>query len=100
MAEILGTPGDDVLIGGNDNDVLDGGAGNGVLTGGGGADQFHFAGAFSRRDIYGSGGDLVADFNAGEGDRLMFHGYTAGDLAFAPAPIGAGTAVAGLQPQW
>jgi Ca2+-binding RTX toxin-like protein len=48
--------------------------GNDVLTGDAGADEFYFAGAFGR--------DMVTDFSGlgGEGDTLVFAGYTAADL--------------------
>lgn len=66
--------GDDTLIG--DGRAMLGNAkgGNDVLTGDAGADEFDFAGAFGR--------DMVTDFSSlgGEGDRLVFAGYTAADL--------------------
>jgi len=88
--------GDDCLDGGDGFDILYGDGvqmsesavgGDDTLTGGGGADAFHFAGAF--------GQDTVTDFSgvAGEGDTLVFHGYTADDLTMAPLP-GGGTVIA------
>lgn len=75
--------GNDVLYGGDGRDRLYGDAatmsgtargGNDVLTGGGGPDVFHFVGLF--------GHDKVTDFSGadGEGDTLIFLGYTAADL--------------------
>ena len=54
------------LTGNSANNTLAGGAGNDTLTGGAGADAFVFdtaPGAANR--------DLIADFNTGEGDRLV-----------------------------
>lgn len=59
-----GGQGDDVLWGGAGDDWLSGDVGDDVLVGGAGADVFHFAG--------GQGRDLVQDFRAAEGDRLVF----------------------------
>jgi len=58
---VRGGQGDDVIYGGSGNDWLSGDRGNNTLTGGAGADTFHA----------GPGNDLVTDFDAAEGDRVM-----------------------------
>lgn len=58
--------GNDRLVGGTGRDLIDGGAGRDRLTGGAGADSFVFNAASD-------GGDKITDFNAAEGDRLVFH---------------------------
>ena len=67
-----GGAGDEILRGGQDNDVLNGGAGNDWLSGdrgsdtvagGAGADIFHSFGD--------AGIDVITDFNAAEGDRVL-----------------------------
>jgi len=60
---VRGGQGDDVLSGGDGNDFLTGDLGNDTLTGGAGADAFR---AFS-----GGGHDVITDFNAAEGDRVV-----------------------------
>lgn len=69
---VLGDLGDDVLLGGQGDDQVFGGAGDDylsgdlgadTLTGGAGADIFHSFGA--------AGLDLITDFNAAEGDRVV-----------------------------
>lgn len=82
--EILGTPGDDVLTGGNSDDVIDGRAGHDVLSGGGGSD--HLRGGLgddlltggAGADVFyfrpGDGDDVLTDFNAAEGDILILEG--------------------------
>ncbi|WP_135467794.1 calcium-binding protein [Crenalkalicoccus roseus] len=69
---LFGGDGDDYIEGGGGNDTLVGGAGENVLTGGTGADLFVFHAGQAQ-------GDIVTDFNALEGDRLLFLGY--GSLA-------------------
>ncbi len=61
---LYGGKGDDHLFGDRDDDYLTGDLGSDTLTGGGGADIFAF--------VQGSGTDkdMIADFNAGEGDRI------------------------------
>ena len=61
---LTGTSGSDSINGGNGNDIIDGGAGTDYLTGGKGADTFIFH-AHSQYDI-------ITDFNAAEGDRIVF----------------------------
>lgn len=64
-SEVLkGTSGSDTINGGGGNDVIDGGAGTDYLTGGRGADTFIFH-AHSQYDV-------ITDFNAAEGDRIVF----------------------------
>lgn len=64
-SELLqGSAGADNIDGGGGNDVIDGGAGTDYLTGGRGADTFIFH-AHSQYDV-------VMDFNAAEGDRIVF----------------------------
>lgn len=59
---LIGAQGDDVLMGGRGNDVLAGGLGDDDLIGGHGADRF----------VVGQGKDVITDFNAAAGDRLVF----------------------------
>lgn len=61
---LIGSTGDDQLSGGAGNDVLAGGAGDNSLSGGPGADLFVFSG----------GRDIVSDYSASEGDRLLAAG--------------------------
>ena len=64
-ADILaGSSSTDVVEGGRGNDRLDGASGNDTLSGGDGADTFVLRS--------GSGDDVVTDFNAAAGDRVMF----------------------------
>jgi hypothetical protein len=60
---IHGDAGNDVLYGGLGNDTIRGGAGNDTLSGGAGADRFEF---FS-----GQNENLIMDFNAAQGDRII-----------------------------
>jgi Ca2+-binding RTX toxin-like protein len=79
-AEILrGGQGDDVIAGGAGDDWISGDRGADTLTGGAGADTFHsFAGA---------GYDLVTDFHAAEGDRVMLDPGTSYHLIQAGADL-------------
>jgi Ca2+-binding RTX toxin-like protein len=61
---LAGSVGTDVVEGGRGNDRLDGGAGNDTLAGGSGADTFVLRS--------GGGNDVVTDFDAASGDRVMF----------------------------
>jgi Ca2+-binding RTX toxin-like protein len=56
--DIIGTPGDDVLIGGIENDRLFGGSGNDTLIGGAGKDTFSIE--------INNGWDIIDDFNVAE----------------------------------
>jgi Ca2+-binding RTX toxin-like protein len=60
---LVATSGDDVLVGTRGSDWLEGGAGNDSMTGNGGADTFVFRAN--------GGSDVVTDFNASQGDRVM-----------------------------
>lgn len=72
-ADILaGTADTDVVQGARGNDRLDGGSGNDMLTGGDGADTFVLRS--------GGGDDVVVDFNAAAGDRIMFDYGTYSDF--------------------
>lgn len=59
-----GSSGTDIINGGAGDDIINGGVGNDTLTGGRGADTF----VFGER----SGFDVITDFNAAEGDRIVF----------------------------
>lgn len=59
--------GDDTLRGGSGNDYLSGNQGSDLMWGGKGADTFVFDGDFDA--------DLIADFDARDGDRLEFWFY-------------------------
>ena len=59
-----GSSGADIIDGGAGNDTIFGGAGTDYLTGGRGADTF-VIGSHSQYDI-------ITDFNAAEGDRIVF----------------------------
>lgn len=60
---LRGGQGDDVIVGGAGNDWLSGDLGSDTLTGGAGADVFHSS--------LSAGQDVVTDFNASEGDRVL-----------------------------
>lgn len=66
--QLLATDGDDVLVGTRSNDWLEGGAGNDYMTGGGGGDTFVFRSN--------GGHDVVTDFNAAQGDRVLLDSQT------------------------
>ena len=75
--ELFGQDGDDVItgsalsdliFGGNGNDFLNGGFGSDRINGGSGSDQFYHEGDF------GHGSDWVQDYDAMEGDVLVFGG--------------------------
>lgn len=55
---------DDVIDGRNGADRIDGGAGDDYLIGGQGGDRFIFRA--------GGGNDVIADFNPGQGDKILF----------------------------
>ena len=69
-----GGKGADTIIGGNDVDILSGEDGDDVLTGNGGRDQLY--GGLGADDfvfaVIDANYDLVADFSAAQGDRLVF----------------------------
>lgn len=81
---MLGGAGVDRLLGEAGGDVMDGGAGADVLTGGAGGDTFVFG-----------AGDRVTDFNAGQGDEIVFLASLGLDLADIQVTFGAsGTTIA------
>ena len=69
---LAGTAASDAVEGGRGNDVLDGGVGNDTLIGGAGADIFVLR--------EGGGDDVVMDFDAAAGDRVMFDYGTYSDI--------------------
>ncbi|MFY8114137.1 MAG: VCBS domain-containing protein [Rhabdaerophilum sp.] len=78
---IYGGAGNDILSGFEGDDILDGGegsdrllvqSGHNMLAGGSGADQFAFVISTIRFNPAANGNHIVADFNAGEGDRIHF----------------------------
>jgi len=80
---ISGGFGDDILRGGSSDDILVGGAGDDKMYGGAGADQFRFFGtAANPRDAVSgaSDRDYIFDLNFGEGDKLVFGGFGAGEF--------------------
>ncbi|WP_235915926.1 CAP domain-containing protein [Thalassovita mangrovi] len=58
----------DVLFGGNGDDFINGGFGYDRANGGSGADQFYHLG------VAGHGSDWIQDYNAAEGDVLVYGG--------------------------
>ena len=93
---LYGGMGHDTLYGGKDNDRLFGDLGDDwlfgdlgddTLTGGAGADVFIFGQRFA--DGLGDGHDVIADFNAAEGDRILLRS----GLTYTLAANGAGDAV-------
>jgi Ca2+-binding RTX toxin-like protein len=69
---LKGTSSTDVVQGARGDDRLDGASGDDTLTGGEGADTFILRS--------GGGDDVVTDFNAAEGDRVMFDYGTYSDV--------------------
>ncbi len=65
---LRGGQGDDVISGGGGADFISGDRGDDTLTGGGGADTFHFSGD--------SGHDVINDFDAAGGDRILLDAGT------------------------
>lgn len=72
---VIGGTGNDVmtgsalsylLYGGDGDDFLNGGYGHDRVNGGAGADKFYHVG------IFGHGSDWIQDYNAAEGDVLLF----------------------------
>ncbi|WP_292783534.1 M10 family metallopeptidase C-terminal domain-containing protein [Nostoc sp. NMS9] len=73
IENLIGTAGNDTIVGNDTNNVLDGGAGSDtlvggygtdVLTGGAGADKFVFNSKFE-------GIDIIKDFEWTEGDKIQ-----------------------------
>lgn len=69
---MVGTQNGDTVEGGRGNDMLDGGTGHDTLVGGAGADTFVLRS--------GGGNDVVTDFDAASGDRVMFDFGTYSDV--------------------
>ncbi|SFF86771.1 Ca2+-binding protein, RTX toxin-related [Novosphingobium sp. CF614] len=69
--KLLGSVGDDLVKGGEGSDWIEGGSGADRLYGDAGADTF----VFNLSDI--DALDIVYDFNAGEGDRILVTGLGA-----------------------
>jgi hypothetical protein len=84
---LFGYAGNDKISGGGGDDWLVGSAGIDRLSGGSGADAFFF-------DYPNGGADKVVDFNAGEGDTLVFDSAVFTALADG---IGAGNVVISTQ---
>lgn len=63
---ISGGPGSDLISGGPGDDWINGGFGHDRINGGSGADSFYHLG------IADHGSDWIQDYNAAEGDRLIF----------------------------
>lgn len=76
-ARVEGRGGADVVVGGAGADTIIGGAGADTLSGGGGADWFIFA----LGDSALSNPDVINDFNAGQGDRVIVAGIDMRDFA-------------------
>ncbi|MCV2890688.1 calcium-binding protein [Ruegeria aquimaris] len=73
--ELQGQDGDDVITGSNFSDLVFGGAGNDFVNGGFGSDRINGgAGAdkFYHAGVEGHGSDWVQDYDAAEGDILLF----------------------------
>ncbi|WP_299558429.1 hypothetical protein [uncultured Sulfitobacter sp.] len=79
---VQGQDGDDVLtgsafgdnaFGGDGDDFINGGFGNDLLNGGHGADEFFHIGG-GPQQMRGHGSDWIQDFDAAEGDVLVFGG--------------------------
>ena len=102
---LIGGEGNDRLLGGAGNDTLDGGLGEDTLTGGLGNDTFRFlnaddlisgctgpSGSFGSWGLYGpwgygSFGDTINDFTAGDQIAFGFQGITyIGDALFSGVP--------------
>lgn len=71
---LWGNDGNDVILGLDGNDSLNGGAGHDTLTGGAGADTF----VFTNVEM----GDLITDFNHGEGDKIDLSALYGGHMQF------------------
>lgn len=63
---LVGTDATDILVGGGGNDTLIGGLGDDILEGGAGADWFVY------ESYYAGSTKTIKDFNAAEGDRIIF----------------------------
>ncbi|MFC3612614.1 LamG-like jellyroll fold domain-containing protein [Lutimaribacter marinistellae] len=82
--EVQGQEGDDVLTGGALSDLVFGGSGNDFVNGGFGYDRINGgtgADRFFHLGVFDHGSDWVQDYDAGEGDMLVF-GQSAGRNQF------------------
>ena len=68
---IFARDGDDTITGGAGQDILDGGRGSDRLTGGAGAGRFVLPTFAVSDKIASAEMDIVTDFNAAEGDRIL-----------------------------
>ncbi|TAN46411.1 MAG: type I secretion C-terminal target domain-containing protein, partial [Methylococcaceae bacterium] len=66
---LTGSSGNDTLDAGTGNDTLSGGPGKDMLTGGPGADRFD-VNAVAETGTTVAAWDVIADFNAGQGDKI------------------------------
>ncbi|CDO35063.1 S8 family serine peptidase [Novosphingobium sp. KN65.2] len=84
--KLMGGAGNDLLRGGDGDDWIEGGSGSDRLYGDAGADIF----VFNMADL--DGLDVIYDFNAAEGDRIMVTGLGASsDATFEFATYGTST---------
>ena len=70
---ITGSAFGDIVFGGNGNDFVNGGFGHDLVNGGDGADRFFHVGG-NRDAMMGHGSDWVQDYDAAQGDVLVFGG--------------------------
>lgn len=87
--EVYGEGGDDTVRGGLGDDLLNGQDGNDRLWGDPGADQF----------VLSSGLDVVADFNFGEGDRVLLSPGLGYELSQIDSDVAILTAIGGIRLQ-
>ena len=87
--EVYGEGGDDTVRGGLGDDLLNGQDGNDQLWGDPGADRF----------VLSSGMDIVADFNLGEGDRVLVSPGLGYELSQIDSDVAILTAVGGIRLQ-
>jgi hypothetical protein len=83
---INGNAGDDYLFGGLGDDSLDGGAGNDFLIGSYGLDSLTGGDGADRFVVRQGDFDVIADFDASEGDEIWVWVDTFDDVAASPAP--------------
>ena len=87
---LYGGSGDDLLDGGYHDDLLDGGSGNDSLYGGSGYDTLIGGdGADSFIFTYLNAVDLITDFNAEQGDKIIFDAAKVSEIADITVHIGA-----------
>jgi Ca2+-binding RTX toxin-like protein len=89
--QLYGGDGDDIVRGGQDNDSLMGDSGDDWMSGDRGADTISGgSGADTFQTFVGAGIDRILDFDAAEGDRIIFE--TPG-VAYTTRQEGADTVV-------